>query len=98
MTFANELGPRPNLTLIVESQFVTEIWVEGRAPLISVHDYDWGETDPAPSRDRDGFPYTKISLRRPVWTLGLSLHPPAKETYTMANQSLKTIAPQPTLF
>ncbi|MCR9193837.1 MAG: hypothetical protein NXH88_03840, partial [Hyphomonas sp.] len=56
----DQLGPRPRMTLVICEQQVAEIWVEGRAPLISIRDYDWGETDPGPSRDADGFPFTKI--------------------------------------
>lgn len=82
---------RPNLTLVVADMFIREIWVAGRAPIITIHDYDWGETDPAPERDASGIPFIRINWRRPAWRLGLSLHPPEKETYTMANQSLKTI-------
>lgn len=87
-----QIGPRPELTLIVEGMFVREIWVAGRAPVITIHDYDWGETDPNPAFDADGSAFSPIQWRGPAWTLGLSLHPPAKETYTMANQKLKTIA------
>lgn len=76
MTVFSQLGPRPELTLVMENQFVSQIWVDGRAPIICIHDYDWGETDRAPARDRDGFPYTKITWRQPAWALGLSLHPP----------------------
>lgn len=85
------LGPRPRLTLVICDMAVREIWVEGRAPLITVHDYDWGETDPDPAFDEEGSAFSSINWRGPAWTLGLSLHPPAKETYTMANQTLKTI-------
>ncbi|GAB5458326.1 MAG: hypothetical protein Hens3KO_13560 [Henriciella sp.] len=67
------LGPRPRLTLVVEDMCVTEIWVEGRAPLIAIHDYDWGETDSDRAFDREGFAYTPINWRGPVWSLGLSL-------------------------
>ncbi|KCZ63937.1 partitioning protein [Hyphomonas sp. L-53-1-40] len=84
------LGPRPRLTLVIAEAQVAEIWVEGRAPLITIRDYDWGETDPEPSRDGDGFPFTKINWRGPAWALGLSLHPPAKET-SMAQPDLKHI-------
>ena len=42
----DQLGPRPRMTLVICEQQVAEIWVEGRAPLISIRDYDWGETDP----------------------------------------------------
>jgi ParB family chromosome partitioning protein len=79
------------LTLVVTDMFVREIWVEGRAPLIAIHDYDWGDTDPDPAFDDEGFAFSPINWRGPAWTLGLSLHPPAKETFTMANQKLKTI-------
>lgn len=85
------LGARPVLTLCISDMFVREIWVEGRAPLIHIHDYDWGDTDPDPAFDDEGFAFSPIHWRGPAWTLGLSLHPPAKETYTMANQTLKTI-------
>ena len=86
----DQLGPRPRLTLIICERQVAEIWVEGRAPLISIRDYDWGETDPEPSRDADGFAYTKINWRDPAWKLGLSVHPPEKET-DMAQPTLKHI-------
>lgn len=85
------LGPQPHLRLVIEDQFVREIWVEGRAPIITIHDYDWGETDPEPAFDEEGFAFSPINWRRPAWMLGLSLHPPAKETYSMANQKLRTI-------
>lgn len=85
------LGPRPRLTLVIDDMRVAEIWVEGRAPLISIHDYDWGETDPDPAFDGDGFAYSPINWRGPVWSLGLSIHPTKKETYTMARQSMKSI-------
>lgn len=85
------LGPRPVLTLCIADMFVREIWVEGRAPLIRIHDYDWGDTDPDPAFDAEGSAFSPIKWRGPAWTLGLSLHPPNKETYTMANQTLKTI-------
>lgn len=86
----HQLGPRPRLTLVICEQQVAEIWVEGRAPIISIRDYDWGETDPDPSRDADGFPYTKINWRDPAWKLGLSLYPPEQET-DMAQPTLKHI-------
>ena len=85
------LGPRPQLRLAIQDGVVTEIWVYGRAPIITIHDYDWGQTDADPAFDEEGFAFSPISWRRPAWTLGLSLHPPAKETYTMANQNLRTI-------
>ena len=84
------LGPRPRMTLVIAEAQVAEIWVEGRAPAITIRDYDWGETDPAPSRDRDGFPYTNIHWRGPAWALGLSLYPPEKET-PMAQPDLRHI-------
>lgn len=89
MAFA-KLGPRPRLTLVICEGQVAEIWVGGRAPLISIRDYDWGETDSDPSRDADGFPFTKINWRDPAWKLGLSLYPPEKET-DMAQPTLKHI-------
>lgn len=85
------IGPRPKLTLVIEDNFVAEIWVEGRAPIITIQDYDWGQTDPDPVIDAEGFAFSPINWRGPAWTLGLSLHPPAKETYTMANQTMKSI-------
>lgn len=85
------LGPRPRLTLVISDMTVREIWVGGRAPLITIHDYDWGETDPNPAFDDEGLPFSPINWREPAWTLGLSFNPPAKETYTMAYQKLKTI-------
>ncbi|MEO1325018.1 MAG: hypothetical protein AAFV59_18675, partial [Pseudomonadota bacterium] len=60
--------------------------LDGSAPLISIRDYDWGETDPDPSRDVDGFPFTKINWRAPAWKLGLSLCPPEEETDTEPDQ------------
>ena len=72
------LGPRPRLTFIIADEHIAQIWVNGRAPLITLHDYDWGETDLSPSRDRDGFPYTTINWKGPPWALGLSLHLPDK--------------------
>ncbi|MEQ3650977.1 hypothetical protein [Hyphomonas sp.] len=70
---------RACLTLIVIDGWITDIWIEGREPEITIHDYDWGETDPDASRDSDGLPYSKINWRQPVWKLGLSLYPPEKE-------------------
>ena len=84
------LGPRPRLTLVIAEAQVAEIWVEGRAPLITIRDYDWGETDPEPSRDGEGFPFTKVNWRGPAWALGLSLYPPEKET-SMAQPDLRHI-------
>tara|TARA_R110001606_G_scaffold47570_1_gene121228 strand:+ start:54888 stop:56915 length:2028 start_codon:yes stop_codon:yes gene_type:complete len=74
------LGPRPQMTLVVEHDRIVEIWVAGRAPCIRVRDYDWGRTDPAPAFDREGFPYSDIHWSGPAWALGLSLYPPEKET------------------
>ncbi|MEZ5999426.1 ParB/RepB/Spo0J family partition protein [Hyphomonas sp.] len=74
------LGPRPEMTLVVEDDRVVEIWVAGRAPRIAIRDYDWGRTDPAPAFDREGFPYSDILWSGPAWALGLSLYPPEKET------------------
>ena len=74
------LGPRPQMTLVVEDDRVVEIWIAGRAPHIRVRDYDWGRTDPAPAFDREGFPYSDIHWSGPAWALGLSLYPPEKET------------------
>jgi ParB family chromosome partitioning protein len=74
------LGPRPQMTLVVEDARIVEIWVAGRAPRIRVRDYDWGRTDPVPAFDRDGFPYCDIHWSGPAWALGLSLYPPEKET------------------
>ena len=74
------LGPRPEMTLVVEDDRVVEIWVAGRAPRIAIRDYDWGRTDPAPAFDREGFPYSNIHWSGPAWALGLSLYPPEKET------------------
>jgi ParB family chromosome partitioning protein len=74
------LGPRPEMTLVVEDDHVVEIWVAGRAPRIAIRDYDWGRTDPAPAFDREGFPYSDIHWSGPAWALGLSLYPPEKET------------------
>ncbi|WP_341197228.1 ParB/RepB/Spo0J family partition protein [Hyphomonas chukchiensis] len=85
------LGPRPRLTLVVEESRVVEIWVDGRAPLIGLHDYDWAETDPDASRDEEGFPFIPINWKGPAWALGLSLYPPEQEDNSMAQPALKTI-------
>ena len=74
------LGPRPEMTLVVDDDRVVEIWVAGRAPRIAIRDYDWGRTDPASAFDREGFPYSDIHWSGPAWALGLSLYPPEKET------------------
>ncbi len=66
------LGPRPDMTLIIQDQFIREIWVNGRAPIITIHDYDWGGDDPNPSFDEEGFAYSPIRWRAPAWQLGLS--------------------------
>ena len=71
-----ELGPRPDLTFVIHDAQVVEIWVAGRAPRITLRDYDWGESDPDALRDCDGLPFTPINWRLPVWALGLFLHPP----------------------
>jgi len=78
------------MTLVICDAQVAEIWVNGRAPLITIRDYDWGETDRDPDYDRDGFAFTKINWRAPAWALGLSLYPPEKET-PMAQPTLKHI-------
>lgn len=70
------LGPRPRLTFIIADEHIAQIWVNGRAPRISIRDYDWGPTDPRARRDRDGYPYTKIHWTGPAWALGLSLRSP----------------------
>ena len=80
MSIFNQIGPRPKLTLVIENQIVTEIWVDRRAPIISIHDYDWGETDLEPRIDHFGLPFTKINWKQPVWALGLSAHPPVRMT------------------
>ena len=85
------LGPRPRLTLVVEASRVVEIWVDGRAPLIALNDYDWGETDRHAVRDAEGFPFTPINWKGPAWALGLSLYPPEQEDNSMAQPALKTI-------
>ncbi|MEH6695527.1 MAG: ParB/RepB/Spo0J family partition protein [Hyphomonas sp.] len=85
------LGPRPRLTLVVEASRVVEIWVDGRAPLITLNDYDWGETDRHAVRDEEGFPFTPINWKGPAWALGLSLYPPEQEDNPMAQPALKTI-------
>jgi len=89
--FDKYLGPQADLTLVVRDMFITEIRVGNRRPHITIRDYDWGETDTAPERDVFGCPYTPITWRGPIWKMGLSLHPPEKDTYTMANQTLRTI-------
>lgn len=73
------LGPRPQMTLVVENGRVVEIWVAGRAPRIAIRDYDWGMTDPSAAFDREGFPYSDIRWGGPAWALGLSLYPPPTE-------------------
>ena len=85
-----QIGPRPQITLVVQDQTVCEIWVNGRAPIITLHDYDWGETDPDPAIDAEGIAFSPINWRGPAWTLGLSLYPPEKET-DMAQPTLKHI-------
>lgn len=89
--FERLLGPRPGVTFVIADQMVTEVWVAGRAPHITIRDYDWGESDLHPYRDRDGVPFTPIKWTGPAWTLGLSLHPPSQEDYPMAQPTLKTI-------
>lgn len=74
------LGPRPEMTLVVEDDRVVEIRVAGRAPRIAIRDYDWGRTDPESAFDEEGFPYCDIHWSGPAWALGLSLYPPEKET------------------
>lgn len=66
------LGPRPGVTFVIENQMVTEIWVAGRAPRITLRDYDWGQSDLHPCFDREGYPFTPITWRGPAWKLGLS--------------------------
>ena len=90
-TLDHVLGPRPRLTLVVEEARVVEIWVDGRAPLIALNDYDWGETDRHAVRDEEGFPFTPINWKGPAWALGLSLYPPEQEDNPMAQPALKTI-------
>jgi ParB family chromosome partitioning protein len=65
------------MRLVVQDMTVTEIWVNGRAPIITIHDYDWGETDLDPAFDDEGFAFSPINWRGPAWMLGLSFHPPA---------------------
>lgn len=67
------LGPRPRMTLVICDGCVAEIWVNGRAPIITIRDYDEGETDQEPMRDQDGFAFSHINWNAPAWTLGLSL-------------------------
>ena len=69
------LGPQPEMTLVIQNMTIVEIWVDGRAPIITFHDYDWGETDPDPTFDAEGVAFSPIRWRRPAWALGLSLHP-----------------------
>lgn len=85
------LGPRPGVTLVIENHLVTEIWVAGRAPYITIRDYDWGQTDLAPVIDREGYPFTPIRWKGTAQQLGLSLYPPSKEETPMAHPTLKTI-------
>ncbi len=68
----SRLGPRPRMTLVIQDSKIVEIWVEGRAPIITVHDYDWGATDP-------GSAFSPITWNRPAWMLGLSLRSLAEE-------------------
>lgn len=75
----SRLGPRPRLTLVIQDSKIVEIWVEGRAPIITVHDYDWGETDPGSAFDAEGFAFLPITWNGPAWMLGLSLDPLAEE-------------------
>ncbi|MEO1305189.1 MAG: hypothetical protein AAFV37_09445 [Pseudomonadota bacterium] len=72
----SRLGPRPRMTLVVQEQMIAEIWVNGRAPIITIHDYDWGASDPDPAYDGEGFAYSPINWNRPAWMLGLSLYLP----------------------
>ena len=44
-----DIGPRPQMTLVIQDQRICEIWVNGRAPVITLRDYDWGEADPDPA-------------------------------------------------
>jgi hypothetical protein len=74
--FERLLGPRPSLTLDIERGFVIGIWVAGRRPDITIHDYDWGETAPDARRDYWGAPFVPINWRLPPWRLGLALAPP----------------------
>lgn len=69
------LGPRPQLRLVVQDHFVKEVWVDRRAPIITIHDYDWGAADRNSALDDEGFAYSHINWRSPAWMLGLSLHP-----------------------
>ena len=69
------LGPRLRLTFVICEQQVTEVWVGGRAPLISIRDYDCGPFDPNACRDRDGFAYARTDWQAPAWRLGLTLDP-----------------------
>lgn len=67
------LGPRPHLRLVLENQLIREIWVEGRAPIITIDDYDGGVFDPEAAIDEEGFAFSLINWRGPAWALGLSL-------------------------
>jgi len=94
MSIFTQFGVRPRLTLVIENQFVTEIWVDGRTPIISIHDYDWGQTDLEPACDPEGLPFTRFSWKRPAWALGLSLHPPETKTDLRAlSKSRRAIVP-----
>jgi ParB family chromosome partitioning protein len=70
------LGERPGVTLVVENGQVVEIWVEGRAPRITLRDCDWVQAGLAPEIDPEGFRYSSIQWSGPAWALGLSLYPP----------------------
>lgn len=72
-----KLGPRPSLTLMIQSGYIQEIWVQKGAPIITLHDYDWGETDPMAIQDGEGLSYSKFTWKEPVWKLGLSIQPRA---------------------
>lgn len=61
------------MTLVICNGYVAEIWVNGRAPIIAIRDYDEGETDQNAMQDQDGFAFSQVNWNAPAWTLGLSL-------------------------
>lgn len=83
--FERLLGPRPGVTFVIADQMVAEIWVAGRAPRITLRDYDWAKTDGTPYYDSAGVPFTPITWSRPAWQLGLSLHPPIVDRSVQQN-------------
>ena len=71
----HSIGLRPQMVLTLQDGWVQEIWVNGRAPIISLHDYDWAETDPLALRDADGHAFSCLNWSSPAWRLGLTVNP-----------------------